>query len=322
VVPLTCYYISVSNINVDDVRQAVAISKLQGFTGSYRELGGGELNDTFVLDCGSHKAVLRVAKNSDTKTLPQEAEALGLLNLKQVPKLLYFDESNRIKDRLWILESYLEGSATDSLSVAQFRNLGALLAQVHKVSQPKPSTVNFWSDFLDACMSFGDESVLLNHSDQELRELINRAYAYFKQRSGSVRAVLTHGDVTPSNTLFNGDDVSLIDWELSTFKDPMADFSTLYYEDMEYNKGKWRLHIKQEERTALFDGYTKAGGVINEKRLHTWMNVDKLGAAVYLYWKMHQSGHLTDDSRLRQYQVDYRNLMESLERNLPKAKAI
>lgn len=56
-----------SDINIEDINQAVAISKLQGFTGNYRELGGGEVNDTFVLDCSSSKTVLRITKYSDIR---------------------------------------------------------------------------------------------------------------------------------------------------------------------------------------------------------------------------------------------------------------
>lgn len=308
-----------TEIGLDDINQAVAIGHLNGFTGNFQKLGGGEVNDTFVLDCGENKVVLRIARYDTVRILQQEAKALSLLDLNQVPKLMFFDESKPIKNRLWILEGYIKGNGVDRLNINQYRSLGGLLAEVHKVTQPDATEFDFWHDFLDACKHFGDEQALLNHSDEKLRRLIRRGYHYFmaqKPAFGSIHKSLIHGDVTPSNMLVNGNEVSLIDWEFSKYKDPMADFSTLYYEDMEYNKGKWRVHIKEDEKAALFEGYRHASGKVDKQRLVVWFNLDKLGAAVYLYWKMHQSGHDIEHENLTQYRVDLDNLVWSLERNL------
>ena len=39
-----------SNIGDKEIEQAVIISGLSGYTGKYKELGGGEINDTFKLE--------------------------------------------------------------------------------------------------------------------------------------------------------------------------------------------------------------------------------------------------------------------------------
>jgi len=308
---------SVSAIELSDIELAVKISGLQSFTGNYKELGGGEVNDTFILDCEGCQAILRITRYSDVRNLHQEAKALSLLDLTQVPKLIYYDETKLIKDRAWIVESYIEGSSVDKLSLVQFRSLGRLLAQVHKVSSSNQVKLDLWYNFLDASQHFGNEQTLLNHPDSQTQALIRKGHDYFQsQHFGDVTPSLVHGDVTLSNMLISGEQVSLIDWEFSKFKDPMADFSTMFYDDMEYNKGKWRIHIKPEEKVALFDGYTSAGGVVDEQRLKVWLTLDKLGAAVYLYWKINQSGHETTDEQLAQYRIDLANLTQSLEGNL------
>jgi hypothetical protein len=43
----------------------------------YKELGGGEVNNTFLLTCSELKIVLRIARYNDQHTLQYEAQALG-----------------------------------------------------------------------------------------------------------------------------------------------------------------------------------------------------------------------------------------------------
>lgn len=123
---------SANTVNASDIELAVNISGIEGFTSNYRELGGGEANETFVLDCENSKVVLRIAIYGDVRILNQEARALGLLSLSQVPELIYYDESQLIRDRAWIAESYIEGSPTNRLTIEQLRNLSELMAQVTK----------------------------------------------------------------------------------------------------------------------------------------------------------------------------------------------
>ena len=307
-----------TDISLADIQQAVTLSSVQNFTGTFTPLGGGEVNDTFILECGSDRFVLRIGKYPDIKTLRQEADALTLLNIHHVPTLIYFNESELINGRLWVIESLVTGVQPTKLQHSQFESLGALLANVHTIRSSKEVKLDFWADFIDACKYFGDAQSLLAHPDITIRNLIRRSRNYYASFDFKpIVPALIHGDVTTSNMLVDGPNVSLIDWEFAKFKDPMADFSTMFYEDMEYNHGKWRVHITDDEKAALFKGYEKSGGVIDLDRLRVWINVDKLGAAVYLYWKLHQSRHDITDEQIVQYEHDLTNLCASLERNLP-----
>jgi thiamine kinase-like enzyme len=168
---------------------------------------------------------------------------------------------------------------------------------------------------MDSCKAFGTEAMLLNHPDTILRDLIRSAYEVFEQQQffyDSITPTLIHSDATPSNILAHGDDVGLIDWEFSKFNDPMADFSTVYYEDMEYNQSKWRIQIRPDEKAALFNGYESGGGKIDEERIRFWTRFDKLTAAVFLYWRLHESTNSASQSQVEQYQLDFDNLVASL----------
>lgn len=307
------------DITAEDIQKIVNLSGLENYAGIFRALGSGEVNDSFLLTCHDQKYVVRIAKDVDQATLIKEAFALKLLNLEQAPRLVFFDQNSRIKSRLWVVETYVAGSLTHRLSRSQFDELGKVLAAVHSVKDPEGQQLNLWEHFLIACRSFGGETKLLNHEDARLRHLIHSGQKYMSAMQYLVDGLqlsLIHGDGTPSNILVDGETVNLIDWEFARFSDPMREFSTIYYDDMEYNQGKWRIKIADDEKQALFAGYQLAGGELDEKRIDFWMKFDKLGAAVFLYWRLHQSGRMTSDEQRQQYQLDLENLLVSLERNL------
>jgi aminoglycoside phosphotransferase (APT) family kinase protein len=307
-----------SGIGAKDIEHLLKIAGIKDFTGHFTQLGGGEGNDTFMLECQSQKLILRVSKYDKAGNLYREANALSLLlSLKHVPKPVYFNESQRLQGRAWILETYLEGVPPDQIGAEQLENLGRLLAQVHRVRADKPERMHYWRHFLATQKPYGDEAQFLNHPDLRLRDLLVRAKSYFEsQPNPTIIPALIHGDLSLENMLASGDEISLIDWEFSTFADPMADFATMFFDDSEQNKGRWRIRITPAQRSALFNGYTNAGGTVDEERLKAWQNVDKLGGAVYFYWKLKSSGHNLTQSKSAQYLIDLRAMEDSLDQNL------
>jgi Ser/Thr protein kinase RdoA (MazF antagonist) len=305
-----------SHSSATDIQFAADAAELTSYTGNFEPLGGGEGNDTYLLDCGDTTTVLRIARHEGQQTLKNEANALRLLGgVHTIPALIHYDDASLINGRHWIMEGHLPGSISVRLTPTQFGNLGSLLAQVHEHQKPEMLGVSAWGQFLDNCESFGDEAALLNHPDPVLNGLIKKGYAYFVDFQPKLELVvpsLIHSDVTPSNILVNGDAVGLIDWEFANFSDPMAEFSTVYYEDMEYNNGKWRIQITDAERSALFDGYRAGGGTLDQDRISFWMTHDKLGAAVFLYWRIYQSGHPATEQQIQQYKFDLAELQVSL----------
>lgn len=300
------------------IAAAIEIAGLVGYNGEFSELGFGEVNQSYKFRIDTGECVIRITKRKGRETLLKEGRALGLLQqiaVGRIPQLIFFDPSKLIDGRMWIIESYLTGSTVARLNTAQFYSLGQLLAEAHQIKNGEAG-LDLWQHFLTSCRFFGDETSLLAHMDPILRELINASKNYFLASQHLVNDLplaLIHGDATPSNVLVGGDEVRLIDWEFASFSDPLREFSTIYYDDIEYNCGKWRVKIAPKEKAALFEGYQAAGGVIDEARINFWMNFDKLGAAVFLYWKIHQSGETVS----RQYQLDLGNLIKSLQNNLP-----
>lgn len=305
-------------IGSKEIDQAVLLSGLTGYTGRYKELGGGEINDTFKLELQDRPIILRIAKHEGQNSLHREARALETINNDRVPKLIFFDTEKTILDRQWIVEEFVSGEPVKRLNEKQFESLGRLLAEIHG-SHHKETNRSLWTGLLSACHSFGDEDYFLNHPLPQLKQLVNKMKTYCEvsqSKFEGVPSVLSHGDATPSNVLVQGDEVALIDWEMSDYNDAMSEFSTIYYEDMEYNEGKWRIQITPEEKRSLFSGYTAGGGQIDEDRIKFWMNNDKMGAALFLYWRINESGREASDAQMKQYQLDLDKLIASLENNL------
>lgn len=307
-----------NKITQNEITEAVKISGVTDYTGNYEELGGGELNNTYKLEVAGGHIILRIAKYPDNKSLQREATALQNLACNRIPKLIYFDSEQRLFDKQWIMESYVPGKIVARLTPTQFVSLGALLAEVHKVSKESDNR-NLWQTLLFHCERFGDEDFFISHPDARLRSLVHKIKEYCTDKQHAFAETptsLVHSDATPSNILVQNDSVGLIDWELSSFRDPMSEFATVYYEDMEFNQGNWRIKITPVEKENLFAGYVAGGGIIDEERIRVWMNHDKMGAALFLYWRIHNSGRPATPSQFNQYKLDLENLTTSLENNL------
>jgi len=246
--------------------------------------------------------------------LRDEATALKILNIPDVPSLIYFDDS-RIDGRKWILETYVEGVPVDGrLTLTQMENAGRMFAQIHSHKNGKKG-IDLDFLFSDFTKSFGSRDFLKKHPDERLRSAISMFFYNLESNSvmlADVEQSLIHGDATMSNFLGMGDKVGLIDWEFSRFSDPMQDFSTMFYEDIAYNRGKWRIKISSKEKNALKKSYEEAGGTWDERRLKFWILVDKLGAAIFLYWRINTCDHPTEPERMAQYKLDYETISNSL----------
>ena len=302
------------------VDKAVSLSGLNDYAGNFEVLGGGEINETFLLKGDQNNYILRIAKTPGLDNLIKEDIALELLNsVSGVPRKIFFDPNLQIEGCYWIIESQIQGRSVPRLSPEQFESLGKLLAQVHKVADPTTDRLNLWDQFLQSCRHFGTEESLLAYPHPQLQKFIVRLQQLIQtvqSQFDAIKPALIHGDATPSNILVQDATVGLIDWEFAAFSDPMREFSTIYYDDMEYNRGKWRIQITPDEKQALFSGYRAEGGELAEDRIAFWMNFDKVTAAIYLYWKLNHSGRKIPEEDRQQNQFDFEQLVISLEKNL------
>ncbi len=298
----------------DELSELIKTAGIQKKIASEKYLGSGESNDTYgVAFDDNDSVVVRISRRVGRTSLTREAPALKALNVLRIPKVLFFDPEKSFRGRLWVVESFVSGATPRRLTIPQLYNLGKLLAQVHK-TKSKQKAINLKKLFLLASRSFGDEAYLLNHPHQKLRKVIKNQLKIINEKQpifDKITPSLIHADVTP-NVLVDGDEVGLIDWEFAKYNDPMADFATVFYEDISYHNDKWRIKISPDEKAALFDGYRQAGGEIDENRLRFWIRFDKVCALIFLYWKLNifdENIELDERAILRE---DFENLLDSV----------
>jgi aminoglycoside phosphotransferase (APT) family kinase protein len=231
----------------------------------------------------------------------------------------------------WIIESFLPGETPGRLSLIQFNCLGSKLARVHAVNAPEHDVIdpgevtgvknNLWPYLVWCSRSFYTENQMLHElPDKRLMSLCRKARFWFEMRKPITERQQTkkllHKDVTLSNLLVQGDEVFLIDWELRDFGDPMVDFATGFWDDIEFNRGKWRIVLSSLEKDALYNGYRLGGGIVDEERIDIFTTYDKLGAAVFLCHRIHSPPTDTTPEQASQYHEDFENIITSLQKHI------
>ncbi len=294
-------------------------------------LGEGEFNVGYrVKTVSGDEYCVRIAKYDNESGLAREADAIGRIPDSVGPKLVYYSGKTEPIDKPWIIESFIDGQAPKRLSVDQFRSMGVTLARTHSVLAPDHDIVDkgevtgskteLWQYLTWCCRDFySPRTILTDLPDIRLTRLAQKIKLWLDDQQTKLNfdnsKHLLHKDITPGNLLVNDkDEVFLIDWELRDFGDPMTDFATGFWDDIEFNNGKWRIVLTEEEQAALYAGYESVGGIIDKDKIKMWTVFDKLVAAIYLCFRLHTSTDPINDDQRQQYTIDLDNVVNSLNR--------
>lgn len=167
---------------------------------------------------------------------------------------------------------------------------------------------------------YTEDQMLHSLPDKRLLTLCRKSRQWFEVRKPIMQRQqskkLLHKDITFSNLLVQDDKVFIIDWELRDYGDPMVDFATGFWDNIEFNRGKWRTVLTAEEKTALYAGYQQGGGVLDEQRIDIFTTYDKLGAAIFLCYRLHSPPDDITPQQTAQYQEDFENIITSLQKHI------
>lgn len=313
------------------IDQLLATAQLPALR-TVRHLGVGELNNSYyVLGEDGHEYCVRIAKYKGKSGLRREADALSRLPEGISPRLVFKPVDEQPLDTLWLIESFLTGTTPQRLTLAQLGSFGRQLARVHSIDAPDHDIVDkgevtgvkndLWPYLVWCCRSFYTEDQMLHKlPDKRLLAICRKARQWFEVRKPIMQRQQTkkllHKDITFSNLLIQDDKVFIIDWELRDFGDPMVDFATGFWNDIEFNRGKWRTVLTTEEKTALYDGYQQGGGVLDEERIAIFTTYDKLGAAIFLCYRLYSPPADITPQQTAQYQEDFDNIITSLQKHI------
>lgn len=211
---------------------------------SVRQFKGGQSNPTYLLDTAGHSYVLR--RKPPGKLLPSAHAvdrefrvicALHAQGFPVAPPVLYCADETVIGTAFYLM-GYVEGrvfwepampDSNPAERAAVYDDLNATLARLHSFDPAAIGLSDFGKGENYVARQIDRWSKQYRASETEPIPEMDRLIAWLPRHVPPQRAVrLVHGDYRLDNTIVDvraPNVVAVIDWELSTLGDPLADFS-------------------------------------------------------------------------------------------------
>jgi len=234
--------------------QAYLAARVQGFAGplSVRQFKGGQSNPTYLLETPARRYVLR--RKPPGKLLPsahavdREFRVISALHAQKFPvaaPVLYCDDPEIVGTAFYVM-SHVEGrvfwepempGSTAAERSAVYDAMNATIARLHSFEPAAIGLGDFGRGENYVARQVERWSKQYRASETETIDEMERLIAWLPAHlppAGPVR--LVHGDYRLDNTILAPDTphvLAVLDWELSTLGDPLADFS--------YHLMKWHM---------------------------------------------------------------------------------
>ena len=208
----------------ETVRSALAAAFGSAPIGAITPIAGGASTaSTFRLEAGGRRYLLRVEGEPSPLRNPHQYISMRIAAEAGIaPDIHYIDEAARIAVIDFIEPQPLKTYPGGPRALAQA--LGELLSRV-QATPVFPHFVNY-PDIVARLFAHVRRTGLfaagLLDAHVERLELLREAY-----NAGSTRLVSSHNDSIPSNILFDGERLWLIDWESAYRNDPLVDVAIM-----------------------------------------------------------------------------------------------
>ncbi len=234
--------------------EAYLAARVQGFAGplSVRQFKGGQSNPTYLLETPARRYVLR--RKPPGKLLPsahavdREFRVISALHAQKFPvaaPVLYCEDAEIVGTVFYVM-SYVEGrvfwepempGSTAAERSAVYDAMNATIARLHSFEPAAIGLGDFGRGENYVARQVERWSKQYRASETETVGEMERLIAWLPAHlppAGPVR--LVHGDYRLDNMILAPDAprvLAVLDWELSTLGDPLADFS--------YHLMKWHM---------------------------------------------------------------------------------
>jgi len=221
---------------------------VEGFSGplAVEQFKGGQSNPTYLVHARGARYVLRAKPGPAVKLLPSahavEREfrviaALGKTGIP-VPKTYCLCEDEAVIGRSFFVMEYVEGRvlwepALPAMSPAEraaiYDETNRVLALLHKVDYQGAGLADFGRPGNYLARQIARWSRQYRASETEEIDAMDRLIAWLPQNVPAEEAsAVVHGDYRLDNLIFHPREprvLAILDWELSTLGDPLADFA-------------------------------------------------------------------------------------------------
>ena len=223
--------------------------RIEGFRGplTVRQFRGGQSNPTYYLEAGGREYVLR--RKPPGKLLPSAhavdreyrvLAALAAHTTVPVPKPYLLCEDEAVIGTIFYVMDCVHGrifrdanlgNATPAERRAIYDSMNDVLARLHLVDYDAVGLAAFGRPGDYYARQIHRWSQQYRASETEKIEAMERLMDWLpKNIPASAETTLVHGDYRPGNMIVHPSEprvVAVLDWELSTLGDPMADFTYL-----------------------------------------------------------------------------------------------
>ena len=223
-------------------------SRIEGFSGPLEaeQFKGGQSNPTFRLSAGSRRYVMRAKPAAATKLLPsahavdREFRVISALADAGIPvaRTYCLCEDEGVIGRAFYVMDYVDGRVfwdqslpgmTPAGRSAIYDEMNRVIAALHRVDYQAAGLADFGKPGNYLARQIGRWTKQYQASQTETIEAMNRLMAWLPQNvpPGDETAIV-HGDYRLDNLIFHPSEpriLAVLDWELSTLGNPLADFS-------------------------------------------------------------------------------------------------
>ena len=223
---------------------------------SFRPIPTGKFNRSYYVSTPRGEFVLRIAPPPGTtllfyeKDMMRQEPVVHEIVLKKtsvpVPKIIAFDDSFEVVNRMFLIMEKLPGRALSEVAIANYDEIltqvGACLSQIHRIHGEKYGYVGphkpmdpqdswceafriMWRKLIDDIQSTG------HYSPQEGKALKNLLDSYLEYFERPVPPSLLHMDIWSQNILIDreGTLTGIVDWDRALWGDPEIEFAVLDY---------------------------------------------------------------------------------------------
>jgi fructosamine-3-kinase len=205
-------------------------------------IGAGHYNDSYYVDSGKDKFVLRIAPPDNTPKLFYEVDMMkSEVNIHRlvrehtdipVPKIVYHDFSRDVIDRDYLIMEYLEGNS----GFFDEKELGGYVRQIHAIKSDKygyperaaPAGAS-WPDIFHTYVELIFRDCLLcGVIDNNEYEHFISIYDKHRDVISEVSPSLLHLDLWTQNILtIDGRITAILDFDRGLYGDPELEFAVL-----------------------------------------------------------------------------------------------
>jgi aminoglycoside phosphotransferase (APT) family kinase protein len=233
-----------------DALAAWLTQHVDGFSGplTLEQFAGGQSNPTFKLLTPSRSYVMRAKPGPAAKLLPsahaveREYRVMHALADTDVPvaKMLALCEDESVIGRAFYVMEFVEGRVlwdqslpgmTPAGRAAIYDEMNRVIAALHSVDVTAVGLADYGKPGNYFVRQIGRWSKQYIASETEPIDAMQRLIEWLPQHMPAEtggRASVVHGDYRLDNLIFHPDEprvLAVLDWELSTLGDPLADFA-------------------------------------------------------------------------------------------------